>query len=58
LVYGLGKKVVVNRKAQLVISRVINLIISEGHVANGKVKGVILKTGALISLDFDVGVGV
>ena len=38
LVERLGKKVVVNGKTELVISPVVDLILSKGHVADGKVE--------------------
>ena len=38
LVERLGKKVVVNGKTELVVSPVVDLVLSKGHVANGKVE--------------------
>ena len=38
LVERLGKKVVVNGKTELVVSPVVDLILSKGHVADGKVE--------------------
>ena len=40
LVNGLGEKVVVNRKTELVISPVVDLVVAEWHVADGDVKEV------------------
>ena len=38
LVERLGKKVVVNGKTELVVSPVVDLVLSKGHVADGKVE--------------------
>ena len=38
LVNGLGKEIVVDRKSQLVIGTVIDLVVPEGHIADGKIK--------------------
>ena len=38
LIQRLGKKVVMNGKAELVVSPVVDLILSKGHVADGKVE--------------------
>ena len=38
LIERLGKKVVVNGKTELVVSPVVDLVLSKGHVADGKVE--------------------
>ena len=57
LIHGFGEKVVMNRKTQPVIGWVIDLILSEGNIAHGKVKEVsavcFLKTA-----DGDISFGV
>ena len=57
LIECLGKKVIVNRKTELVVSSVVYLILSEWHIADGKVIE-IAPVGRFKSGDGDIGVRV
>ena len=57
LVQCLGEKVVVNTEVQLVVGFVVDLILTEGYIADGKVKEV-TAVGGLKAAYYDVSLGI
>lgn len=55
---GFGKKIVVNGEAQLIVFRVVDLILAEWHVANGKVKEIVRESCLFVACDIDLRIGI
>ena len=57
LVDGLGKKVIMNGKTELIVSPVVDLIVAKGHIADGEVEEV-APVRRFKARDGDVGLGI
>ena len=55
LVYGFGKKVIVNLKVQLVILAVRDLILSKRHIADSQIKEAVRQVGLFVTADLNFG---
>lgn len=53
LVYGFGKKVIVNLKMQLVILTVRDLILSKRHIADSQIKEAVRQVGLFVAADLN-----
>ena len=55
LIYGFGKKVIVDLKVQLVVLAVRDLILSKRHIADSQIKEAVRQVGFFVAADLNFG---